>query len=177
MRDRVPPSNELHNPPSADPEIYQSSEDLHNHIASPPYKTFASSSNVFLEDLTSPAYLSKASLVHTENETMHHIDEKKRMEDAYSRDANPGTTPKVHYPVDVAPAYQSTPPRQSDSRNNSMDVTDDEDEEDNYDWSGEDDLVDEEAKYEQQMGVKPKTPARGFKRYSVYYLCPLHLHP
>ncbi|KAJ3841228.1 Mechanosensitive ion channel-domain-containing protein [Lentinula raphanica] len=42
--------------------------------------------------------------------------------------------------------------------------TDDEEDESDYDWSGEDDLVDEEAKFEQQMGVKPKRTGWGFKR-------------
>ncbi|KAJ4472105.1 Mechanosensitive ion channel-domain-containing protein [Lentinula aciculospora] len=42
--------------------------------------------------------------------------------------------------------------------------TDDEEDESDYDWSGEDDLVDEEAKFEHQMGVKPKRTGWGFKR-------------
>ncbi|KAJ3734469.1 Mechanosensitive ion channel-domain-containing protein [Lentinula guzmanii] len=42
--------------------------------------------------------------------------------------------------------------------------TDDEEDHSDYDWSGEDDLVDEEAKFEQQMGVRSKRTGWGFKR-------------
>jgi len=41
--------------------------------------------------------------------------------------------------------------------------TDDEDSDD-YDWSDEEDLVDEEAKFEQKMGKTDKRPRHWFKR-------------
>ncbi|KAF5393674.1 hypothetical protein D9757_000348 [Collybiopsis confluens] len=42
--------------------------------------------------------------------------------------------------------------------------TDDEDSDSDYDWSGEDDLVDQEAKFEHKMGVQRKKSGWGFKR-------------
>ncbi|KAJ6627437.1 hypothetical protein B0H10DRAFT_1779807 [Mycena sp. CBHHK59/15] len=46
----------------------------------------------------------------------------------------------------------------------SLQGTDEEDNDDDYDWSGEDDLVDEEAKFEERMGNKVKKSGWGFKR-------------
>ena len=40
----------------------------------------------------------------------------------------------------------------------------DDDEDDEYDWSAEEDLVDEEAKFEHQMGIAQRPRAWGFKR-------------
>ncbi|KIK65665.1 hypothetical protein GYMLUDRAFT_159395 [Collybiopsis luxurians FD-317 M1] len=42
--------------------------------------------------------------------------------------------------------------------------TDDEEDDSDYDWSGEDDLVDEEAKFEHKMGVQRKKTGWGLKR-------------
>lgn len=74
----------------------------------------------------------------------------------------------VHYPSDLAslPAHRPAIIR-VDSDAPSAAGTDDEYEEDSdYDWSGEEDLVDEEAKFEEQMGKKPKRKGWGFKRYA-----------
>jgi len=52
------------------------------------------------------------------------------------------------------------------SRPSSIAGTDEEDSED-YDWSGEEDLVDEAAKFGSQMGVEAKQNKWGFKRWSA----------
>jgi hypothetical protein len=72
--------------------------------------------------------------------------------------------PSVHYHEDVIspPAtgsYFAFP--KSESRQSS----DDEDEEDEFDWSGDEDLNNEEAKFEKKMGVKIKSRGWGIIRY------------
>jgi hypothetical protein len=74
----------------------------------------------------------------------------------------------VHYPSDIkSPPVQRPAILRVDSDLHSFAGTDDEYEEDsNYDWSGEEDLVDEEAKFEEQMGKKHKPKGWGPKRYA-----------
>jgi hypothetical protein len=75
----------------------------------------------------------------------------------------------VHYPSGLAslPVHRPAIIR-VDSDAPSVAGTDDEYEEDSdYDWSGEEDLVDEEAKFEEHMGVKPKRKGWSFKRYAL----------
>ncbi|KAG6918222.1 hypothetical protein DXG01_015815 [Tephrocybe rancida] len=86
-----------------------------------------------------------------------------------SNDANK-PRPTVHYTDDhgnittPAPAYVRTDTFDGMSSRASSIATDDEDSED-YDWSGEEDLVEEEAKFEERMGVsKPKSKGWGIKR-------------
>ncbi|KAI0771961.1 Mechanosensitive ion channel-domain-containing protein [Trametes elegans] len=63
----------------------------------------------------------------------------------------------VHYSDDMpSPAPDRFEPEPISSRASSIAGTDDEDDEDAYDWSGDEDLVDEEAKFEHAMGVKKK---------------------
>lgn len=81
-----------------------------------------------------------------------------------SGDSQTGTQkPSVHYHEDII-----SPPAtgshlgfpKSDSRQSS----DDEDEEDEFDWSGDEDLNNEEAKFEKKMGIKIKSPGWGIIR-------------
>jgi len=78
--------------------------------------------------------------------------------------------PTVHYPDDLDRGPGPTPTHRwyysSDglnSRPSSIVGTDDEDSED-YDWSGEEDLADEEAKFEERMGVRNEPTGWSFKR-------------
>ncbi|KAI6047029.1 Mechanosensitive ion channel-domain-containing protein [Pisolithus marmoratus] len=69
--------------------------------------------------------------------------------------------PTVHYPDNVArapsPSYFNTPPN-VDSAASSTAGSDAEDEEDDhFDWSGDEDLAEEEAKFEKETGVKLKS--------------------
>ena len=93
--------------------------------------------------------------------------------------------PTVHYPDDVKPEHpfsfslhQRTdsseglplngggPGSAPGSRAASLAGTDDEnDGDEDYDWSDEEDLIDEEAKFEKHMGVKVGKKGWGFKRY------------
>ncbi|KAJ3503863.1 hypothetical protein NLJ89_g8241 [Agrocybe chaxingu] len=76
---------------------------------------------------------------------------------------------KVQFPDDVKTPPMPYPYIRTDSdfafgsRASSIAATDDEDSED-YDWSDEEDLVDEEAKFEKHMGKKTKREGWGFKR-------------
>ena len=72
----------------------------------------------------------------------------------------------VHYPSDLeTPTIHRPAIIRVDSDAPSVAGTDDEFEEDSdYDWSGEEDLVDEEAKFEEHMGKKPKRKGWGSKR-------------
>jgi hypothetical protein len=54
------------------------------------------------------------------------------------------------------------------SRASSVAGTDDEDDGSDYDWSGEDDLIDEETKFEERMGIKQKKKGWGPKRFVTF---------
>ncbi|THV05377.1 hypothetical protein K435DRAFT_816370 [Dendrothele bispora CBS 962.96] len=72
------------------------------------------------------------------------------------------TKPKVHYPENIQerqPSYTGTQPDTV-----SLAGTDDEEVDSDYDWSGEEDLLDQEAKFEEKFGVKRKRKGWGFKR-------------
>ncbi|KAJ8457318.1 hypothetical protein ONZ45_g18356 [Pleurotus djamor] len=81
--------------------------------------------------------------------------------------------PSVHYPPDLrgpAPLYRredSTDMFGNLSRPASIATTDDEYEED-YDWSGDEDLADGQANYEKRIGNKPKAKGWGFKRIVTF---------
>ncbi|KAL4082014.1 Mechanosensitive ion channel-domain-containing protein [Scleroderma yunnanense] len=60
----------------------------------------------------------------------------------------------VHYPDDVDQGLHFNIPPKIDSRASSVVGSDADDEEDDFDWSGDENLEDEEAKFEKQTGVK-----------------------
>uniref|UniRef100_A0A0W0F976 EF-hand domain-containing protein n=1 Tax=Moniliophthora roreri TaxID=221103 RepID=A0A0W0F976_MONRR len=148
--------------PLADPVLSTSQEELHQ-PASPPYRAQASTSNLaqtvffqnnpYSEYPPSPAYRSRVNM---------HEDEKA----AKDRDSLE-EKPKVHYHEDTyrppSPYYHT---QQSPSGPPSTTGTDDEDNDNDneFDWSGEEDLGDEEAKFEQRMGVAQKKKGWSFKR-------------
>jgi len=82
------------------------------------------------------------------------------------------TTKAVHYPENLGgrpPGLGSLPRFESQTGSNtpSLAGTDD-DEESDYDWSGEEDLVEEEEKFEKKMGVKQKQRGCSFKRVMTF---------
>ena len=179
MSDKPPhpghPQLTSHHPQHQDFFLSQSTEDFHTTgPASPPYRPFPSSSNVNLNATTleannyppSPAYDSTTNIMNDEKKDHGEITVEPRSNES-------GLKPKtiVHYPDGVhigpAPSYhaRSDSPDMVASRPPSIAGTDDEDEIENYDWSGEEDLVDEEAKFEKHMGIKPKSKGWGPKRY------------
>ena len=103
--------------------------------------------------------------------------------------------PTVHYPDDVKVHSGSEPLSHlrtldndsadvlpsaggfgfgSGSRAPSLAGTDDEnDGDEDYDWSDQEDLIDEEARFEKQMGVKVVRKGWGFRRYvffNIFYV-------
>ena len=145
-----------------------SSEEVRGSQQSPPtYHRVPTSSQVALDsrsftDLETPPYRSRTNLGEAGERTADNfmpedraIDEKAPLKGVhYPSDLNP---PPVHYPAII----------RVDSDAHSVAGTDEENEEDSdYDWSGEEDLVDEEAKFEEQMGKKPKRKGWGPKRYA-----------
>lgn len=72
----------------------------------------------------------------------------------------PATAVPSYLPQKQATELASYPP--------SLAGTDEEYEDDDYDWSGEEDLVDEEAKFEHRMGVKRERKGWGFKRLGFW---------
>jgi hypothetical protein len=72
--------------------------------------------------------------------------------------------PRIHFPQDL----ENSPPlpysRQDSDVTGSLSIATDDDDSENYDWSDEEDLVDEQAKFLSQMGQKVKKPGWGFKR-------------
>ncbi|OSC98709.1 hypothetical protein PYCCODRAFT_1470850 [Trametes coccinea BRFM310] len=142
---------------SLDPDLFLTADDVENPLPSPPYRRVPSSSQVLLESYPeqSPAYRSRSNFDLTDNDMPDdtaHLDEK-HPEHASSKGKH-----AVHYTDDLPspPGNDRFEPEPlSSSRASSIAGTDDEDDED-YDWSGEEDLVDEEAKFEHAMGVKKK---------------------
>lgn len=168
-------------PPASDHDTLSSTDDLNSPLPSPPYRPFATSSQVALDFNSaqdSPAYRSMVNLglmadYNTENAL---ADDKSS---AYIDNGRPGdeyvqatrAKPTVHYPTDVSLreglAYQKIPNMPPiDSRASSVASGDerDEDEVEEYDWSAEEDLEDQEAQFEKQMGVKAKPQGWGPKR-------------
>ncbi len=86
--------------------------------------------------------------------------------------------PLVHYSDDV---YDDKPRRPDYHRAASSDTlsprppssADTDDDSDEYDWSGEDDLVDEEAKFDKNMGLNPDLSRR--HRWGVRRSVPRHV--
>lgn len=133
--------------------------------------------------MDSPAYRSRVNLMTDYNVERQLADEKSS---DFIHNARPGDDdikaaqpkPTVHYPANVpvreagAHGYHNSPPR-LDSRASSVgggtDDEHDDDEGEDYDWSAEEDLEDQEAQFEKQMGVKPKPQGWGLKRL-VYLL-------
>ncbi|KAF9036045.1 hypothetical protein BDZ89DRAFT_1061875 [Hymenopellis radicata] len=144
------------------PDRFLSTSQEELHPASPPYRPEASTSNldqtlfVQPQDVDqyppSPAYRSQVNM----GEDIVEIgcgprDERQK--------------PSVHYPEQVkTPTFVGHYDEPTSSRPASLAGTDDEYGDDNYDWSGEEDLGEEEAKFEQQMGVKQKEKRWTFKR-------------
>ena len=153
-----------HRPQNLDPDLFLSHEDVGSTaIPTPPYQRVPSTSQVLLESYPeqSPAYRSRSNvdLSAPDMSSESHIDEK------HPDDSPKGKQAAVHYVDEL-----DDPPRTHrfdtipQSRASSIAGTDEEDSEDEYDWSGEEDLVDEEAKFEQAMGVKKKKKGWGFSR-------------
>lgn len=148
-----------HRPHDLDHDLF-ALEGVENPLPSPPYRRVPSTSQVLIAPYPeqSPAYMSRANLELDDSDMPEetHFDEKRSHHDE-KRPEN-GTKGKhaVHYDDTPSPHVDRFEPQPISSRASSIAGTDDEDEESAYDWSGEEDLVDEEAKFEQAMGVKKK---------------------
>ena len=84
------------------------------------------------------------------------------------KDAEAGIKrPAVYYSTEacVRPVNQNSDHKHAGGKPPSVTGTDDEDDEENYDWSTEEDLVDEGAKFEQGMGSEKPQKGWGPKRY------------
>ncbi|KAI9001298.1 Mechanosensitive ion channel-domain-containing protein [Trametes punicea] len=142
-------------PRQLDPDLFLNTDvdDVENSLPSP--------HTVLLESYPeqSPAYRSRSNLDLTDTDMPDdtQLDEKQQEQGTKAKHA-------VHYSDDVhpsnnlpsPPAVDKFEPELISSRASSIAGTDDDDDEDAYDWSGEEDLVDEEAKFEHAMGVKKK---------------------
>lgn len=175
MRERSQLPPRLDDLPSAnlDEFLSASAEDLHaTGLASPPYRPVAGSSNIHLpinDPNTyppSPAYASKVDLMADDerNEKTHH--NHRGFREAHENGYDTKPKPTVHYNDGERPGYHSRDNSTDllNSRPASIAGTDYEEDSDDYDWSGEEDLVDEEAKFGERMGVKNKPAGWGIKR-------------
>ncbi|KAH7931366.1 hypothetical protein BV22DRAFT_1027599 [Leucogyrophana mollusca] len=181
MKDRLHPAPSF---APCDPIFAASSEDFDvafrsSPLPSPPYRPVASTSQVALDSYPqdSPAYRSRINLMADYENSGYSksaqepasASSSRRPSETDSNSKHPGgQKPTVHYPDNVntghVPTYINSPPK-IESRASSIAGTDEEEEEDEeYDWSGDEDLVDEEAKFEKKMGVKLKPQGWGVKR-------------
>ncbi|GLB33413.1 putative mechanosensitive ion channel [Lyophyllum shimeji] len=135
--------------------------------SSPPYRSTA---NLHEQLLPSPAYYPPIKVVDMAKEqTKASVNDD--LETPPDEFGTAKSRPTVHYPDDLKPPMPSAPSYiRTDSadgissRASSIAATDDEDSDD-YNWSGEEDLVDVEAKFEEQMGMsKTKPKGWGLKR-------------
>ncbi|KAG2043217.1 Mechanosensitive ion channel-domain-containing protein [Suillus americanus] len=173
MKDRLrpPPSFAPHDPLFVSDNT---SEEDHfvNSTPSSPFQAGSSTSQLVLDRYPSQdsvAYRSQVNLMSDYEKNVYGSPQSNRQESGDSHPSQASITqtgtqkPSVHYHEDVIspPAngsYFGFP--KSDSRQSS----DDEDEEDEFDWSGDEDLNNEEAKFEKKMGVKIKPRGWGIIR-------------
>ena len=131
----------------------------------PTYHRVATSSQVALDsrsfaELETPPYRSRVNLGER--------DEKSTDNPVMPEDEK-APLKAVHYPSDLGPPPGLHRPviTRIDSDAPSVAGTDEENEEDSdYDWSDEEDLVEEEAKFEERMGKKQKPKGWGPRRYA-----------
>lgn len=144
-------------------------------LPSPPYKRVPSASNLKSGAQPTPPYRSSSSIDLMEKPV---LDDKGRFPEQHdASNEQQNAKPTVHYHQDTnspAPEYAGGPSRTNSfplqhSRQPSYATSDDgEDDDEDYDWSAEEDLVDEEAKFESQMGIKQKRKGWGPKRSVVF---------
>lgn len=143
-----------------------STEEVQSSQQSPPtYHRVPTSSQVALDsrsftDLETPPYRSRVNLAERDE---------KSANNPMPEDEKPPLK-GVHYPSDLnsPPAHRPAIIR-VDSDAPSVAGTDDEQEEDSdYDWDGEEDLVDEEAKFEERMGKKKQPKGWGPRRIITF---------
>lgn len=146
-----------------------SAEDIHNPLPSPPYRRHPSNPTLYLGPYpeASPAYHSRSNVdLYSETSAMvdaHH--------ESHERDSDGEEQPKasaktarfvdnVPSPEPFTPEFRRTESdydfTRSRSRSPSIAETDDGDD-DYYDWEAEEDLVDQEARFEQNMGIAKKS--------------------
>jgi len=124
-------------------------------IPSPPYRPTASSSNLrFLLPDGNNSYTEYPPTPSSHNETEFMGKNQQRTKKEEMHLAYEKQKPFVHYPENVKPGMRQDSDFMS-SRAASLAGPEDGDSKD-YDWSAEEDLVDEEVKFEKQMGIKAK---------------------
>ncbi|KAF9224318.1 hypothetical protein BS17DRAFT_752270 [Gyrodon lividus] len=148
-----------------------------NFVNSTSTSPIASTSQLVIESFpqNSLAYHPQVGLMSDHDKSHTKVNTCERRQDSQSSEpsdssAKQSAKPTVHYPEDVyhapSPHYHNSPPR-AESRVPRASVAgtdEDEDEEEEFDWSGDEDLADEEAKFEKQMGVKLKSRRWSFWR-------------
>ena len=147
---------QYHRPQHLDPDLFVTHDDVEAAVPSPPYRRVPSTSQVLLESYPeqSPAYRSRSNTALTEIDMSEDVRGVDKQHDFASKGKQ-----TVHYPEDIPPPppiHRFDTDIGTTSRASSIAGTDDEYSDDDYDWSGEEDLVDEEAKFEHAMGVKKK---------------------
>lgn len=161
-------SHQQHRPPHLD-LFSTSAEDIPNFPPSPPYRRNPSTSNIYLGPYpeASPAYKSRSNVdLYTEMSSM--VDKR---HEGHDRDSDGEDHPKqsaktARFDDDLPSPGHSIPPfKRTDSefsftrspRSRSPSIAETDDGEDDYDWDAEEDLVDQEAKFEQNMGFRKES--------------------
>lgn len=163
-------------------DLFTEEEIVDHGLPSPPYRANPSRPdvNVYLNPFTddSPAYRSNADFFDESSAIM--SDQKQGWHEHQDQDQDQDSNEELHrgrqetrkpamkvarFTSDVAspppsaaplPPFARTETGLESVRSRSPSIAGTDDEDDDYDWSGEEDLVDEEAKFEQNMGVAKK---------------------
>lgn len=136
------------------------SEHTGNGPPTPPYRRDASVSQEVLGTAHPPDYRSEMNVsrenVRQSSEDVHQFYKAQDEKLSYPKEkesTQDSTSKGVHYPDLDGPSSRPSQPRPVPSRQSSFASSDiDDDEEEIYNWSDEEDLVDQEAKFEQKMG-------------------------
>lgn len=144
-------------------------------LPSPPYRRYPTS--LYDDAQQTPPYQSRSQVnIHlmTDNGKGKTPEQSRSEPDSLESHTNPVPKRSVHYPSDLKQPFASKRAESSDNFRThnkapsiaSYDEYDDED----YDWSTEDDLVDEEIKkFEKEAGLRKKTRSRTV-RYAQYHI-------
>lgn len=177
--DSAPQSSSSQHPPHLD-LFSTSAEDIPSSLPSPPYRRDPSRLNLYLGAYPeeSPAYKSTSNVdLYTEMSSMVDKKHEDHHGDSDGEEHLRQSAKTARFEDDLPSPGHSIPPfKRTDSefdftrspRSRSPSIAETDDGEDDYDWDAEEDLVDQEARFEQNMGFRKES--WGFRKYVPMFM-------